>query len=98
MPMTRVAPRARATMITNRPMVPQPKTATVLPRRSAVVQACTALPKGSCRAATFILILRGSVGHRTLAGSLMYSAKQPSRPMPMITSWLQMWVWPMRHW
>jgi hypothetical protein len=78
-------------------MVPQPTMATRLPRRLTLVHACTALPNGSCTAATSGRILVTSVRHSALAGSLTVSAKQPSSLMPMILSSAQTWVSPMRH-
>jgi hypothetical protein len=72
--------------------------ATDLPRRFTLVQAWTALPNGSCSAATSGLILRRSVGQSVWAGSFTYSAKQPSRLMPMMRAvWQTCWS-PMRHW
>ena len=68
-PMTWRAPSARATATANRPMVPQPMMATRLPRRFTLVQACTALPNGSCSAATSGRILVTSVGQSAWAGS-----------------------------
>ena len=55
----------------------------------------------ACRswmAATSGRIFRTSVGQRDFAGSLMYSAKQPSWLMPMILSFAQTWYSPRRHW
>jgi len=97
-PITWRAPSARATAMAKRPMVPQPMMATDLPRRFTLVQACTALPKGSWSAATSGRILVTSVGQSAWAGSFTYSAKQPSTLMPMMRSVAQTWLSPMRHW
>lgn len=53
----------------NSPIVPVPSTTTDWPDMSVVWQACTALPKGSCTAATSGRMRDRSVGHRAAAGS-----------------------------
>ena len=48
---TTAAPDARAIAIVNRPIGPQPSTATERPARSCSLVANTALPNGSCSVA-----------------------------------------------
>ena len=78
--------------------MPQPTIATRLPRRLTLVQACTALPNGSCTAATSGRILRRVGAPEDLRGQLHELGEAPSWLMPMILSSAQTWVSPMRHW
>src|SRR5712691_8583764 len=93
---TRPAPIARHTATAMRPIGPRPKIATVFPGTFAFVVVYTAFPSGSCIVASS----GGRSGSFTMtfeAGTFRYSAKAPSRSIPMIDTDLQTCAFPVRH-
>ena len=81
----------------NRPMGPQPKTATLLPLISSTIAPCTATPIGSSMAPRSGSVSGGSFQQQT-AGMLAYSAKTPGVWTPTMairsqTCWLPVWHW-----
>src|SRR5467141_908081 len=96
--MTLVAPAARAMPTAKHPIGPQPTMKTVLPGISAVSTVWNALPIGSMIAPTSVGMFPPSSVSTLLAGITMYSANAPSRSTPMMRVFLQIWLFPVRHW
>ena len=92
-----VAPYARAIPAAKIPIGPSPKITTDFPATLASLTQYVALPNGSWIEA----ISHGrdlSFFMQQISGTAMYSAKQPSRSTPSISTFWQMCIWPVRHW
>ena len=80
------------------PTGPQPRIATVLPARSCLLVAKTALPNGSWSVAISGGSFVRSLGQITDSGTTTNSAKAPSRSTPRICVCSHMCAWPVRQW
>jgi phosphotransferase system glucose/maltose/N-acetylglucosamine-specific IIC component len=91
-----VAPTARQTAIANKPIGPQPSTATDLPASGSTSAAWTAFPRGSWRQ-LMVFGMRGSFFSTLAAGTAKYWPKQPSVSTPKICVLVQTWPSPVLH-